>query len=472
MLFISAEFFVLLGATLLAYYALPAAKRKGVLLAASYAFYGLSSVPYLLLLGAVTLVAFGAARWIDAAQTEAGKRQALLAGLLLLLGTLAVFKYAGVLSALAFAGGASQTAGMFSRIVLPLGISYYTFKLLSYVVDVYWGKLEAERNLVAFALYPAFFPQILSGPIQRAGDFLPQIKRPIVNDPELVTSGLRLMLFGYFKMTVVAGTLAPLVAPTFADPHRYAWWAVLLSCYAFVFQLYADFSGFTDVAIGLGRLFGIQSPPNFAMPFTARNVQVFWRRWHMTLTQWVADYVFLPLRMAFRGWGAFGIVAAITVNFLAIGLWHAASWPFLAFGLLHALYMTVSVFTLARRDAFFSRHPALALGRRVWAPVLTFQLWTLGEILFRAESMTQAGEVVRAILAFETAGSGTTTYITRAIPAVVVMEVVHWIQARGQGTRLLQALPVVPRWTLYYACLFTIMVYDTQSRAGFIYVQF
>jgi alginate O-acetyltransferase complex protein AlgI len=472
MLFNSVRFLVFLVATLLVFYVCPPARRKYVLLAASYAFYGFWSVPYLLLLGTATLVAYAAARWIDAANTDPGKRRALLAGLLFLLGTLAVFKYAGVLSWLALAAGADPMASVFSRIVLPLGISYYTFKLLSYVVDVYWGKLEAERDLVAFALYPAFFPQILSGPIQRAGDFLTQLKRPIVDDPELITSGLRLMLFGYFKMVVVAQTLAPIVDATFAEPHLYTSWTVLLGCYAFVFQLYADFSGFTDIAIGVGRLFGIQSPPNFDMPFTAPNLQVLWRRWHITLTRWLADYVFLPLRMAFRGWGAFGIVAAITVNFVAIGLWHAASWPFLAFGLLHALYMSVSVFTLARRDAFFARHSALALGRRIWAPVLTFQLWTLGEILFRADSMTQAGEVIRAILTFHTAGAGAPASVTPAIAAVVVMELVHWIQARGQATSLLKALPIVPRWAVYYACLFTIMVCDKQAPAGFIYVRF
>jgi D-alanyl-lipoteichoic acid acyltransferase DltB (MBOAT superfamily) len=472
MLFISAKFFVLLAATLLACSVVRPERRPLVLLAASYAFYGLWSAPYLLLLVAATLVAYGTARLLDDARTDTRRRNALFAGLLILLGTLAAFKYAGLLASLALGAGSPHAASVFSRIVMPLGISYYTFKLISYVVDVYWGKMEAERNLIAFALYPAFFPQILSGPIQRAEDFLAQIKRPVVNDPDVIKSGLRLMLFGYFKMRVVAELLAAIVNPTFAEPHLYSSWAVLLASYAFVFQLYADFSGLTDIAIGTGRILGIESPPNFDMPFTAPNIQALWRRWHMTLTRWLADYVFLPLRMALRSWGAFGIAVAITVNFVAIGLWHAATWTFLAFGLLHALYMCVSVFTLTRRDAFFARHPALALGRRVWAPLVTFQLWAVSEILFRADSLSHAGTVIGSILAFQTSGSGVPGSLALALSAVAIMETVHWLQARHQGLRILQAMPVVPRWCLYYACLFAIMFFDNRGATGFIYVKF
>jgi D-alanyl-lipoteichoic acid acyltransferase DltB (MBOAT superfamily) len=192
----------------------------------------------------------------------------------------------------------------------------------------------------------------------------------------------------------------------------------------------------------------------------------------MTLTRWLADYVFLPLRMALRSWGAFGIAVAITVNFVAIGLWHAATWTFLAFGLLHALYMCVSVFTLTRRDAFFARHPALALGRRVWAPLVTFQLWAVSEILFRADSLSHAGTVIGSILAFQTSGSGVPGSLALALSAVAIMETVHWLQARHQGLRILQAMPVVPRWCLYYACLFAIMFFDNRGATGFIYVKF
>jgi len=472
MLFTSAKFFVLLAATVLACSIVRPARRHVVLLAASYAFYGVWSMPYLLLLAGATLVAYGTARLIDAARTDAERRYALVAGVLILLATLAAFKYSGLLASLAFAAGSEHAASVFSRIVMPLGISYYTFKLLSYVLDVYWGKMEAERNLTVFALYPAFFPQILSGPIQRADDFLSQIKRPIVNDPDAITSGLRLMLFGYFKMRVVAGLLAPIVNQTFAEPHVYSSWAVLVASYAFVFQLYADFSGLTDIAIGTGRILGVESPPNFNMPFTAPNMQALWRRWHMTLTRWLADYVFLPLRMALRSWGTFGIAVAITVNFIAIGLWHAASWTFLAFGLLHAVYMCVSVFTLPRRDAFFARYPALAIGRRVWAPLVTFQLWTISEILFRADSLSHAGTVIVSILAFRTSGLGAPGSLALAVSAVAIMEVVHWIQAREQGLRILHAMPIVPRWCLYYACLFAIMIFDQQDSTGFIYVKF
>jgi alginate O-acetyltransferase complex protein AlgI len=457
--FTSARFFALTMLALIACSLWPS-RRPHVLFAASYLFYAMWNVSYLALLAATTLVAYGVGLWMDAARTETSKWWALLTGLAALLGCLAFFKYAGIFD------------GLLAHIALPLGISYYTFKLLSYVVDVYWGKQPAERNLVAFAVYPAFFPQILSGPIQRAGDFLQQIHRPADVDPERITDGLRLMLFGYFKVLVVAQMLGPVVNHTFAAPELYASWAVLVGCYAFVFQLYADFSGLTDIANGVALLFGIAAPPNFDMPFTAPTIPAMWRRWHITLTSWLGDYVFLPLRMALRRWGAVGLAAAITINAVAIGLWHAAAWTFLVFGLLHAVYMCVSVFTQRRRDRFFARHPALAAGRRVWAPLLTFQLWTLGQIVFRAQSLSEAGRVIRGILTLNTAGMGLPSTILAAAAAVVAMEAVHWIQARGVGMTILERLPVPARWAVYYAGLLAIMLLDHQGRTGFIYVQF
>ena len=217
------------------YYALPPPRRKGGLLLLSYIFYGLWNLPYLLLLIVLTAIAYAWGLMIAAAPTPAQKRNILAGVVTFLLGALALFKYAGALGALfSLIGLPAAPLSYFERILIPLGISYYTFKLISYVIDVYWGKIPAERDPAPFALYPAFFPQILSGPIQRAGDFLPQVKRAIPNDPALITSGLRLMLFGYFKKMVIADSLALVVAKVYADPGGYNSAAVLLACYAFV----------------------------------------------------------------------------------------------------------------------------------------------------------------------------------------------------------------------------------------------
>jgi|APTNR8051073442_1049403.scaffolds.fasta_scaffold23362_2 alginate O-acetyltransferase complex protein AlgI len=474
MLFNSSAFLMFLLVSVPLYCLLPLSRRKLALLALSYIFYGIWSVPYLLLLAAVTGVAYVSGLWIGSARTEGHRKRALGTSLALLLSVLILFKYAGVLGALAQLAGVEADA--FTRLLVPLGISYYTFKLISYVMDVYWDKIPCERDPAAFALYPAFFPQILSGPIQRPADFLPQIHQPAPNDPGLITSGLRLMLFGYFKKVVVADSLGPFVDQVYADPSGTNSLCVLLACYAYVFQLYADFSGFTDIAIGTGRLFGIRSPKNFSMPFYAPNLQEFWRRWHMTLTRWLADYVFTPLRMTFRSWGSLGIVLAITVNFAAIGLWHGATLPFLAFGLLHAVYMCVSVFTLPARNAFFDRRPGWARARIVWAPLITFQLWTLSEIFFRADSLDQAGRVLGALLDLDAAkpwvfGYGKEAFLW-SVFLILVMEAVHWVQSKGRWEFIWSRKWAAPRWAVYYAMTFAVLHQCAGAARQFIYFKF
>ena len=469
MLFNSLSFAIFLAAALIFYYGVSPARRKSALFIISYVFYGLWNIPYLLLLIVATAVAFISGTAIQAGRSEREKKRALIFSIACLLGSLVIFKYAGILGAL------SHVAG-FDRLLVPLGISYYTFKLVGYVVDVYWEKIRAEKDFVAFGLYAAFFAQILSGPIQRADDFLSQVKRPIQNDPERIVSGLRLMLFGFFKKFVIADSLALIVDQVYADPLSYNSPSVVLACYAFVFQLYADFSGFTDIAIGTGRLFGIDSPPNFNMPFYSKNLQVFWRRWHMTLTQWLADYVFMPLRMHFRAWGAWGIAVAITVNFVAIGIWHGATGPFLVFGLLHAGYMCVSVFTLSQRDVFFERRPVWTWWRKFWAPVITLHLWTFSEIFFRADTLARAGEILKAILDFNFTKLWPVHYGKASLLAlgvsIVVMEAVHWAKAKGYLAAFFQHKPLVLRWAVYYAFILVILIFRRQGSEEFIYFQF
>lgn len=478
MLFNSAIFPIFLLSSLILYYALPPERRKTALLAFSYTFYGLWNLPYLLLLVTATAVAYVSGIAIQRARSGRDKRKALLYSLGLLLGSLALFKYAGVLGELArLSGFAGGLADSFDRILVPLGISYYTFKLVSYVVDIYWDKIPAENDFTAFGLYVAFFSQILSGPIQRPGEFLPQVRCPIATDPKRIVRGLRLMLFGYFKKFVVADSLAVLVNEVYAAPLNYNSACVLLACYAFVIQLYADFSGFTDIAIGIGRLYGIESPRNFDMPFYSPNLQVLWRRWHMTLTRWLADYVFMPLRMGLRAWGAWGLAAAITINFIAIGIWHGATLPFLAFGLLHAFYMCVSVFTLPQRNTFFDRWPLLAGWRRLWAPLITFQLWTISEVLFRADSLGNAGHILRAIVEFDFAkpwvlGFFEGTQAARVLLFIILMEVGHWMQAKGRLMGLFFSKPVVFRWTVYFAVTLMTLYKYTQGYQEFIYFRF
>jgi alginate O-acetyltransferase complex protein AlgI len=463
--FLSVDFFVLLPLAVVLFHLAPLGWRRQVLLVYSYLFYATWSVGYAGLLLLTSLLVFALARRIEAATTDRDKRRPLVLGVVALAVTLGLFKYAPA------AGGA------FARLLVPLGISYYTFKLVSYLVDVYWEKVPAERDLVSFLLFPAFFPQILSGPIQRAKDFLPQLKpQPVA--AAFITSGLRLMLFGLFKKLVIADRLALMVNRVFDAPQSYSSLGLLLGCYGFAVQVYADFSGLTDLAIGMGRLFGIESPQNFNSPFYAPNIQEFWRRWHITLSCWLTDYVFTPLRLLFRGLGNLGLVLAITVNMVAIGLWHGPRATYVAFGLVNALYMVVSALTLKARNRFFKSRRRLAALRVVTAPLLTFHLVVLVFAVMRANTLADFGYIATHVLPrhggdLSLRGLGISfNQIYFAVAALPIMEGIHLAKHRGLLQRWVPALPTGVRWVGYYVLILLIVLVGVLEVREFFYAQF
>ncbi|MGH3056472.1 MAG: MBOAT family O-acyltransferase, partial [Gaiellaceae bacterium] len=328
MLFNSLEFIAFLAVVAGAYPLCPMAWRRRYLLAASYAFYCTWSMRFAGVLLVATAVAFLLAQRIATADSETQRQRYLTAGIVLLLLPLAAFKYLSSLSGiLAEVGGGPWLSRVVSaNFIGAVGISYYTLKLISYVIDVYWERIEPCKDFSTLATYAAFFPQILSGPIQRAGSLMSQLVTLSPATPAMVSSGLRLMLFGFFKKLVVADRLGVPVDQVFDHPAAFSGLVPVIASYLFALQLYADFSGVTDIAIGTARLFGIESPPNFDAPFYAENIQDFWRRWHMTLTSWIGDYIFTPLRMGLRGWGQAGLVASLAINMVAIGVWHGPRW--------------------------------------------------------------------------------------------------------------------------------------------------
>jgi D-alanyl-lipoteichoic acid acyltransferase DltB (MBOAT superfamily) len=471
--FLSVDFFLLLPLAVLLYHVIPLTWRPLCLLAFSYVFYCTWSVPYAALFLVVSLIVQRLGLRVESSATDSAQKRYLAAGIASLGLLLFAFKYAPALG------------GRLSNLLVPLGVSYYTFKLVSYLVDVYWEKIPAERDVVAFLLFPVFFPQIVSGPIQRARDFLPQIKAPAPVDPSLIASGLRWILFGLFKKFVIADRLALFVNRVFDDPHSFGSVALLLATYAFAVQLYADFSGLTDFAIGVGRLFGIDSPQNFAAPFYAPNIQEFWRRWHITLTSWLTDYVFTPLRIAFRNRGDAGLALAIVVNMIAIGAWHGARWTFVVFGVVNALYMVVSAFTLKPRNRFFKRHPALAAVRAVAGPLVTFHLVAFALILFRATTLAEAAYIFKHALPIDLLGHSRLALVESlrglgfsffqiywAVLAIPLMESVQFIHRRGLLPRLLYARPTWVRWSVYYAGILAILLVGELEAREFIYARF
>jgi alginate O-acetyltransferase complex protein AlgI len=468
--FLSAKFAALLTGAVVLFHLLPLKARRPYLLALSYLFYATWSVVYLGLLLSTTSVAYFVGRQIERTQ-RAGLWVGLSVPALLL--PLAGFKY---LPATATQLGIH---GPFASLLAPLGISYYTFRLISYVLDVWQGKVRAEPSWVAFALYVAFFPQIVSGPIQRAGDFLAQMEPARPADPVRVRGGLRLLLFGLFEKLVVADRLAPVVNNVFDNLHASTGLALAVAAYAYAFQLYADFSGLTDIAIGIGRLFGIEGPRNFDNPFYSPNIQQFWRRWHITLTSWLTDYLFTPLNFALRRLGRLGLMIAIFVTMLAVGLWHGARATAVTFGLINGVYMAVSAATLRGRNRFFKARPRLSGIRGIVGPLVTFHLVVLALAVFRSQTLSDAAFFLQHLIpisrspAMGLRGLGLIDQLGYiGITFIPVMEAVHLARGTGALGRALTWSPTWLRWSFYYAAVLVVAVLGQSEVTKFIYAQF
>lgn len=380
MSYTSLRFIVFAALALVLYRLCPARWRAAVLLLLSYIFYCTWSVEAAAWLAGATLVTFFGARLAaksKSSEPESSERGKWLFVVLvaLLTGYLVFFKLAAI----------AAVPGV-ERIALPLGLSYYTFKLISYVLDCYWGKIEPETRIVPFASYVAFFPQLMGGPIQRAESYLAQLPPLRLS----IGEGLPRIVWGLFKKIAVADQLGLTVSYVYSNARSLHGAQLLAGFVLFPLQLYADFSGLSDIAIGLGLLFGIRGPENFNRPFTASTITEFWRRWHMTLTGWLGDYVFTPLRMATRNAGTASVVFSITVNTVAIGLWHGFTWGFLAFGLAHSVYLVTEALTSRLRARFFRKNPNLdGWGSRLGS-VMVFFLAMIAFVFFRAANVSDA----------------------------------------------------------------------------------
>lgn len=392
MLFNSLEYLVFLPLVVALYYATPQRARWGLLLAASYLFYAAWRVEYLALIIASTVVDYSAGLAMGACATRRERRKWLAASLLVNLGLLFTFKYANFAlgSAATIAGWlGSEARWPVLDLLLPVGISFYTFQTLSYAIDVYRGDREPERHLGRFAVYVAFFPQLVAGPIERSTRLLPQFREHHRFSREGLVAGLWLILFGFFKKLVVADQAGLYVDAVFADPDAVGAAAHLAASYLFAFQLYCDFSGYSDIAVGSAALMGYRLMENFRRPYTAQSVQEFWRRWHISLSTWFRDYVYLPLGGSRGGLGRWAV--AIAVVFLTSGLWHGAAWTFVVWGALHVVYVFCGASTRRGRERLVD---ALPEPLRPWVPawraVVVFHLWAFSLIFFRAENLGHA----------------------------------------------------------------------------------
>jgi D-alanyl-lipoteichoic acid acyltransferase DltB (MBOAT superfamily) len=339
--------------------------------------------------------------------------------------------------------------------LIPLGVSYYTFRLISYLLDVHWRKHQAVRNFALFATYVAFFPQLIAGPIQREKSFLSQVENKDVTNSRTLEA-LSRMAIGFAKKCLVADNLGLFVGWAYGHLHSGSALPSLVALYLYPLQLYADFSGLVDIAIGSGLLLGIEAPENFDAPFSATNITEFWRRWHMTLTAWLRDYVFMPLRTLTRDWGTFGLCLSLAMNMLLIGLWHGLTIGFVFYGLFHAAFLIVEVLTAARRKRYYSLHPGVERIASLLGPILVYQVVAVGSVLFRSPSPAGAWSLFTGLgLGFRQIGADLSELIAPpnhnawiaflAYPLIGALDVYR----RRHGFQLPRFAPQYLKWSAY-----------------------
>ena len=399
MLFNSLNFLVFFPLVLLAFFTVNDTRRWLVLLAASYVFYMAWRPEYAILLLVSTVVDFYAGLLMSRISEKKKRRPILFGALFANLGMLFVFKYANffsenLTSALAFFGTAVELP--VSSLLLPVGISFYTFQTMSYSIDVYRGNGMVERNFGRFALYVAFFPQLVAGPIERAAHILPQLRKLEARfwDERVVTGACR-MFWGLFKKIVIADRLGVYVDQVYAYPDIYNGATLLLATTFFYIEVYCDFSGYTDIAIGSAAILGIDLTENFKAPLFARNIREFWQRWHLTMTTWFRDYVYFPLGGSKKG------LSRTLVNtlllFLIVGLWHGARWTYVCWGLYHGLLL-VGYLLYAKATASPGDPRRPFCWREIPGVVATFLALVYSNVLFRAKDMAEAWAITEKLV--------------------------------------------------------------------------
>lgn len=401
MTFNSIEFLIFYPVVLLLYFLLPKKCKWPMLLVASYFFYMCYNPALVVLIFGTTLVS-----WICSILTEKTgkkwlKRVYLIVTLTVSLGVLFFYKYFDFISVSVFDLFMPDRDPILLNLLLPVGISFYTFQTLSYVIDVYRGDIKTESNFFFYALFVSFFPQLVAGPIERPGNLIPQLNSPKKFNSEDAIKGAKHMIVGFFKKICVADTIAVAVDSVYNNVESATSFGILLATVLFAVQIYCDFSGYTDIAIGCARIMGIRLMKNFDHPYHATSIKEFWSRWHISLSTWFRDYLYIPLG-GNRCCKARHLLNLFIV-FLVSGIWHGAAWTFVIWGAIHGVYQIIGNLTykprarLVRACGFSETHPAVVWVRRV----ITFILVTFAWLFFRANSVDDAIYLIKTLFSFE-----------------------------------------------------------------------
>lgn len=490
MLFNSLHFLVFFPIVTALYFLLPHRFRWLLLLAASCYFYMAFIPAYILILAFTIVIDYIAGIWIENSQGRK-RKWLLITSLCANIGVLFVFKYFNFINESIENAVRAMGNGDFSSltlsIILPIGLSFHTFQAMSYTIEVYRGNQKAERHFGIYALYVMFYPQLVAGPIERPQNLLHQFYEKHEFEYQRVTDGLKLMMWGLFKKVVAADRLAVVVDQIYNNPTEYQGIYLLIAVVFFTFQVYCDFSGYSDIAIGSAQVMGFKLMDNFKQPFFSRSIAEFWKKWHISLSSWFKDYLYIPLggdRVPVWRW-QFNIF----IVFLVSGLWHGANWTFILWGALHGFYIIFSIWTENIRSRItkaigLNRFPTILTCLQV---LTTFSLFSFSLIFFRSKSVADAFYIVSnlftgysSLLSLSEARSviahlGGLVNFAIPVAAVAFIEIVDFYQQRKVSIRRMISLqPVWIRWAAYYSIILCIIVFAEISSKSqqFIYFQF
>ncbi|APA65497.1 MBOAT family O-acyltransferase [Maribacter sp. 1_2014MBL_MicDiv] len=475
MLFNTIEFFIFLPTVFILYWFVFPKNLKFqnlLILVSSYVFYGWWDYRFLSLIFLSTVIDYFIALQMVKSDVERKRKRLLVASMVFNLGMLGFFKYYNF-----FVDSwvnAFQTAGFeiehtwTLQIVLPVGISFYTFQTMSYTIDVYRKNLRPTKDFISFASFVSFFPQLVAGPIERATNLLPQILKNRTFSYEKGVQGLRLILWGLFKKVVIADSLAPLVNDIFENYGAYDGGTLLLGAIYFAFQIYCDFSGYSDIAIGVSKLFGFELMSNFKFPYFSRNIGEFWRRWHISLSTWFRDYLYIPLGGSRNG--KLASLKNIFIIFIVSGFWHGANWTFMIWGLIHALlYIPSFIFNTNRKYLSYgvAENKVLPTLKEIFQMGTTFFCVTIAWVFFRSNSLGDAlSYISKLFLDFQMPQSK-----LQGIGYVIILMTLEWGLRNDERLTVISKYVIV-RLLFYMFIAFQVLRFFGVVQTDFIYFQF
>lgn len=505
MLFNSFNFCIFFSITFILYYFLPPKFNWILLLIASTFFYIYTGAITIIIPLVIILTTYICGIQINKTKHIKLKKLYFLSGLFINIGLLVFFKYINfliftALKLLNIIGQASQSVkhdSYFTHLIVPLGISYITFQAIGYLIEINRVNQAPEKNIGLFATYIMFFPKLLSGPIERAHNFLPQLHVKHIFDYAQVAYGFKRIIWGVFKKIVIANRLAIITDSVFNDVQHHSGLSFIIASVFFTFQLYADFSGYTDIAIGTAKMLGFNIMENFNMPFMAKSVSEFWRRWHISLTSWVYDYIYIPIVFKLYNWKKSAVIFAMMVTFLILGFWHGASWNFIIFGFLQGFILSIEFLTNKFRKKIKKVIPLFI--NNGLGIIFTFLYFSFSLIFFRAKNIKDSLYIIRHL--FDNLSSQVIDF-SRVLKSfflnvdlnyqinfnghlfslfidlllsflfIIIMLIFHYAQQKKDIIGKLNNRPIWQRWTFYYTLIIITLLFGIYETRQFIYFQF